>query len=96
LETSSLAHERTGSGQAPGRRYPLPDAAFLNDPYPTYRELREREVARLLAAGRSNREIAETVVISEGTVEVHVKHILGKLDLRSRAQVAVWAANQPL
>jgi DNA-binding NarL/FixJ family response regulator len=57
---------------------------------------REREVARLLAAGRSNREIAEPLVISEGTVEVHVKHILRKLDLRSRARVAAWAANQLL
>ena len=51
---------------------------------------RERDVAVLLAAGRSNREIAEALVISEGTVEVHVKHILSKLGLRSRAQVAAW------
>jgi predicted ATPase/DNA-binding NarL/FixJ family response regulator len=55
---------------------------------------REQEVARLLAAGRSNREIANTLVISEGTVEVHVKHILSKLSLRSRAQVATWFADQ--
>jgi non-specific serine/threonine protein kinase len=55
---------------------------------------REQEVARLLAAGRSNREIADTLVISEGTVEVHVKHILSKLGLRSRSQVAAWAAEQ--
>jgi DNA-binding CsgD family transcriptional regulator len=54
---------------------------------------REREVAHLLAAGRSNREIADTLVITEGTVEVHVKHILSKLGLRSRAQVAAWAAD---
>ena len=51
---------------------------------------REREVAALLARGTSNREIAEALVISEGTVEVHVKHILSKLGLRSRAQVAAW------
>jgi DNA-binding CsgD family transcriptional regulator len=57
---------------------------------------REQEVARLLAAGRSNREVADTLVISEGTVEVHVKHILSKLGFRSRAQVAAWAANQSL
>jgi DNA-binding CsgD family transcriptional regulator len=55
---------------------------------------REQEVARLLAAGRSNREIADTLVITEGTVEVHVKHILGKLGLRSRAQVATWALDE--
>jgi DNA-binding CsgD family transcriptional regulator len=55
---------------------------------------RETAVARLVAAGRSNREIAEALVISEGTVEVHVKHILSKLSLRSRAQVAIWFADQ--
>jgi DNA-binding NarL/FixJ family response regulator len=54
---------------------------------------RERDVARLLAAGQSNRAIADTLVISEGTVEVHVKHILSKLGMRSRSQVATWAAN---
>jgi DNA-binding CsgD family transcriptional regulator len=55
---------------------------------------REQEVARLLAAGRSNREIADGLTISEGTVEVHVKHILSKLGFRSRAQVAAWAADE--
>ena len=53
---------------------------------------REYEVAVLLAEGLSNREIAERLVITEATVEVHVKHIFSKLDFRSRAQVAVWAA----
>jgi DNA-binding NarL/FixJ family response regulator len=57
---------------------------------------RERDVARLLVAGRSNREIADTLVITEGTVEVHVKHILSKLGLRSRAQVAAWASDERL
>jgi DNA-binding CsgD family transcriptional regulator len=55
---------------------------------------REREVARLLADGLSNREIAERLVISEGTVEVHVRRILSKLDLRSRTQVAGWVLRQ--
>jgi DNA-binding CsgD family transcriptional regulator/tetratricopeptide (TPR) repeat protein len=57
---------------------------------------REREIARLVAVGRSNREIADTLVITEGTVEVHVKHILSKLGFRSRTQVAAWAANESL
>lgn len=56
---------------------------------------REREVATLLAAGRSNREIAQVLVISEGTVGVHVKHVLSKLGLRSRSQVAALLAQQP-
>jgi non-specific serine/threonine protein kinase len=54
---------------------------------------REREIASLIAEGRSNHEIAEHLVITEGTVEVHVKHILSKLGLRSRTQVATWLAD---
>jgi DNA-binding NarL/FixJ family response regulator len=57
---------------------------------------RERQVAALVAAGRSNREIAESLVITEATAEVHVKHILSKLGFRSRAQVAAWAAQRGL
>jgi non-specific serine/threonine protein kinase len=52
---------------------------------------REREVADLIADGLSNRQIAEALVISEGTAEVHIKRILSKLGFRSRSQVAVWA-----
>jgi DNA-binding CsgD family transcriptional regulator len=55
---------------------------------------REQEIARLVADGRSNREIAATLVITEGTVEVHVKHIMSKLRFRSRTQVAGWFARQ--
>jgi DNA-binding CsgD family transcriptional regulator len=55
---------------------------------------REREIASLMADGLSNHDIAERLVISEGTVEVHVKHILGKLGFRSRTQVAGWVARQ--
>jgi DNA-binding CsgD family transcriptional regulator len=55
---------------------------------------REREIATLVADGLSNRDIAEKLVISEGTVDVHVKHILGKLEFRSRTQVAGWFARQ--
>ncbi|MBL8160831.1 MAG: response regulator transcription factor [Anaerolineae bacterium] len=51
---------------------------------------REREVARLIAQGRSNREIADELVVSERTVEGHVSNILSKLGFRSRAQVSAW------
>jgi non-specific serine/threonine protein kinase len=44
----------------------------------------------------TNRQIAEQLVISEWTVDTHVRHILGKLECRSRAQVASWAAGQGL
>jgi non-specific serine/threonine protein kinase len=51
---------------------------------------REWEVAVLIARGHTNREIAGLLVISEWTVETHVRHILTKLGQRSRAQVAAW------
>jgi len=57
---------------------------------------REREVAALIARGLTNRQIAEALVVAEGTVNIHVSHILAKLELRSRAQVAVWAAEHGL
>jgi predicted ATPase/DNA-binding CsgD family transcriptional regulator len=57
---------------------------------------REREVAQLIALGRSNREIAEALVLSSKTVESHVKHIFGKLGVQGRTEVAVWATRQGL
>ena len=57
---------------------------------------RELQVARLIAAGRSNGEIAAGLVIAQRTAENHVEHILTKLGFTSRAQVAAWAAaSQP-
>ena len=52
---------------------------------------REREVLRALAAGRSNREIADQLVITEGTVKNHVSNILAKLDVRDRTQAVLRA-----
>ncbi|MBI3971856.1 MAG: tetratricopeptide repeat protein [Chloroflexi bacterium] len=52
---------------------------------------REREVAALIAEGLSNRQIAQRLVLAGGTVERHVANIMGKLEARSRVQVAVWA-----
>ncbi len=52
---------------------------------------REREVAVLIAKGKSNREIADQLVVSYRTVETHVGAILSKLAFSSRAQIAVWA-----
>jgi len=55
---------------------------------------REEEVVALIARGMSNREIAAALTITEKTAANHVEHIMTKLDLRSRAQVAVWAVRR--
>ncbi|MFI1508395.1 response regulator [Streptomyces sp. NPDC020597] len=70
-----LTQEESGSGQ--GRSGSLTE--------------REREVLGLIADGRSNREIARALVLSEKTVKTHVSNILMKLDLADRTQAALWA-----
>jgi DNA-binding NarL/FixJ family response regulator len=57
---------------------------------------REREVAGLIARGMSNRQIATELVITEGTAANHVKHILARLVLDSRVQIATWAIERDL
>jgi DNA-binding NarL/FixJ family response regulator len=52
---------------------------------------REKEVLRLIATGASNREIAQQLFISEGTVKNHVTNILNRLNLRDRTQAAIFA-----
>ncbi len=54
---------------------------------------RENQILKLIAQGLSNKMIARKLDITEGTVKVHVKHLLKKLNLRSRVEVAVWAIN---
>ncbi len=57
---------------------------------------REQEVAALIARGLTNRQIAAELVIAEGTAANHVKHILARLDLDSRVQIASWAIEHGL
>lgn len=57
---------------------------------------REVEVLRLVATGATNREIAEELVVSEGTVKNHVSNILSRLGLRDRIQAAIFAYEQGL
>ena len=55
---------------------------------------REHDILKQISKGLSNKLIAREVDISDGTVKVHVKHILKKLELRSRVEAAVWMINQ--
>ena len=55
---------------------------------------RERQILKALASGDSNKMIARKLDITEGTVKVHVKKVLKKLNFRSRVEAAVWAVGQ--
>jgi two-component system nitrate/nitrite response regulator NarL len=63
-----------------------PDQAGLTD--------QETRILDLIALGKSNKLIARELNIAEGTVKVHVKHLLRKLNLRSRVEAAVWAVDR--
>jgi DNA-binding NarL/FixJ family response regulator len=52
---------------------------------------RELEILRLLGQGKSNKEIAQTLYITEGTVKNHITKILSLLNVRDRTQAALWA-----
>jgi DNA-binding NarL/FixJ family response regulator len=54
---------------------------------------RERDVLHLIAKGFTNREIAGELYITEGTVKTHVTHLLTRLNLRNRAQIAIFASS---
>ena len=57
---------------------------------------REKDVLKLVALGYTNKDIARTLEIADGTVKGHVKHLLKKLGFKSRVEAAVWASGQKL
>ena len=74
-------------------QFPPATATQPSSPPPSLGELtkREKEVLRLIATGANNREIAQKLYISEGTVKNHVTNILNRLELRDRTQAAIFA-----
>ena len=80
---------------AGGRFLPLPLALASRQPQGELSP-REREVLQLLAAGRSNREIAEALGIKEATVKSHVSVVLMRLDVNVRTQAVVAALRRGL
>lgn len=77
--------------QPPVPSRPSPTASALTDPAVEDLTEREREILKQVAKGASNREIGETLFITEGTVKNHMSNILSKLGLRDRTQAALYA-----
>ncbi len=85
----ALEEEATAPPATEGRAVAL----AARDPWEPLTK-RERDIARLVAEGLPNREIAARLVIAKRTVETHIEHILAKLDFSSRVQIAAWAAER--
>jgi non-specific serine/threonine protein kinase len=85
------AHETPGKLEASVR----PWIASLSSGHPAL-TARELEVGRMVAAGLTNKEIGAELLISTRTVEAHVGHVLTKLSLSSRIQLANWLRNAPV
>ena len=102
MEPEEVLHSLKAAAQgriALGERVAAILAEALRHPHPAkpLENLteREREILALIAVGYSNKLIARQLKISEGTVKVHVKHLLQKLNLSSRVEAAIWAVGHP-
>jgi predicted ATPase/DNA-binding CsgD family transcriptional regulator len=93
----AIAHALRAPETVPPPRRPVSDAPVKDvaEPVtpPSGLTAREREIARLVSRGLSNRGIADELVISPATVARHVTNILTKLGFSSRAQIAAWAVD---
>ena len=91
--TTEDVPSRFGRQIPPGDRARAPGTPSFD---PARLSKRELEILRLVAAGKSNRQIAAELVISTNTVDRHVSHILGKIGAANRAEAAAYAARQHL
>jgi predicted ATPase/DNA-binding CsgD family transcriptional regulator len=94
----AIAYALVGSKFSSSTEQPAPATAALRAAKQRFGGLtaREREVAVLVAQGKSNRDIAEMLVIELKTVEAHVTRILNKLGFDNRVQIATWVVNKGL
>jgi two-component system, NarL family, nitrate/nitrite response regulator NarL len=90
-ETSEVPREMAGRLLHHFRSEEQPE-----EPIPDVLTPRERELLRCVAAGETNRQIAEKLVIAENTVKNHIKNILEKLELENRVQLAAYAVRHGL
>lgn len=88
LSAADRAVETSPAGGTGQRSDPSPDRAGLTQ--------REREVLRLIAAGRSNAEIAAELVLSPATVKTHINNLFAKIAVRDRAQAVRYAFDHGL
>ena len=91
LDASVASKVFAGFANESTRTAPKPPRSPADAPPDTELSSREVEVLRLIARGATNREIAEQLVISEGTVKNHISNILSRLGLRDRTQAAIYA-----
>ncbi len=109
LARAGLAEAELQAEEAAGRAMSLEQAvdyalnlplssgsAAANKARPDELTEREREVAALIARGRSNGEIADELVLSKRTVEKHISNVLSKLAMTNRAQIVRWAIEHGL
>jgi two-component system, NarL family, nitrate/nitrite response regulator NarL len=73
-----------------------PQASLAAEVQPSVLSQRESEILQHVASGRSNRQIAEQLIITENTVKNHVKNILAKLNLQNRVQLTAYAVRHGL
>ena len=84
MGTGLLEKLMANSSPEPERKLELPESIVQLTP-------REREVLKLVALGLRNQDIAQQLYVSEGTVKTHVTHLLTRLNLRNRSQLAIYA-----
>jgi predicted ATPase/DNA-binding CsgD family transcriptional regulator len=97
VEFATASPATTGlTGAGPVSMVPVSMVPASTGPTDAVLTRRERQIAELVADGLSNREIADHLVISKRTVDAHLDHIFGKLELSSRVQLATWLKSHPL